>query len=159
VNASRLHQQELYRDCAQITARLCIGSDPAPDNTFAISLPIPDGEGVVAAHPDLVVSLIHTGAAVETPGQMLLVWPIKDGPIPDVGKARSIARLIAEHLRHEPHGEDGERPLVYVHCSAGVNRSALMACLVLLEQGTTPESAISRVREPRQGALSDEYAD
>ena len=40
-----------------------------------------------------------------------------------------------------------------------MNRSALIACLVLLEQGMNPEQAICRVRERREGSLSDEYAD
>ena len=105
-----LQLHELYRDCAQIAARLIIGSDPCPENSSEIYLPVPHGERVLAAHPDLVVSLIYTGAHAEYPGQMLVVWPIKDGPVPDVPKARRIARLIAEHLRQEPHGENGQHP-------------------------------------------------
>ncbi len=48
--------------------------------------------------------------------------------------------------------------VVYVHCQAGVNRSALVGARVLMEQGMSAEEAIGAVRDKRQGALSDGYA-
>jgi hypothetical protein len=40
-----------------------------------------------------------------------------------------------------------------------MNRSVLVAGLVLMHQGMTAEGAIERVRDRRQGSLSDRYAD
>jgi hypothetical protein len=40
-----------------------------------------------------------------------------------------------------------------------MNRSVLVAGLVLIHQGMSAEDAIDRVRERQQGSLSDEYAD
>jgi hypothetical protein len=133
---------DVWTDCAEITDRLFIGSDPAPQEPFGLLF---DGR-----RADVVVSLIHTGARAVERGRQLIVWPIKDGPIPDPVAAQSLARLVASHLANGS--------VVYIHCSAGYNRAALMAGLVLIEQGLSPKEAVATVRQRRQGSLSDEYA-
>jgi len=132
----------VWTDCVEITDRLFIGSDPAPQEPFGLLF---DGR-----RADVVVSLIHTGARAVERGRQLIVWPIKDGPIPDPVAAHSLARLVASHLANGS--------VVYIHCSAGYNRAALMAGLVLIERGMPPKEAVATVRQRRQGSLSDEYA-
>lgn len=47
---------------------------------------------------------------------------------------------------------------VLVRCRHGLNRSALVACLVLVEQGAlAPPDAIAQVRRVRPGALNNPY--
>ena len=82
---------------------------------------------------------------------VLVHWPIEDGPAPDPETLRGVASLIASWLR--------SGAVVYVHCQAGMNRSALVTARVLMEQGLTAEEAIQAVRDRRRGSLSDEYAD
>jgi protein-tyrosine phosphatase len=82
---------------------------------------------------------------------LFIHWPIKDGPVPDQETLRGVADLIVRCL--------GSGASVYLHCQAGMNRSVLVAALVLMHQGMTAEDAIERVRERRHGSLSDEYAD
>jgi protein-tyrosine phosphatase len=52
---------------------------------------------------------------------VLLHWPIKDGPVPDVETLRGVARLITATLR--------AGATVYVPCQAGMNRSALVVAV------------------------------
>ena len=88
----------------------------------------------------------------EVPRNGLLIhWPIKDGPVPDQETLKAVAELIVRCL--------GSGASVYLHCQAGMNRSVLVAALVMMRQGMTAEGAIERVRERRHGSLSDEYAD
>jgi protein-tyrosine phosphatase len=82
---------------------------------------------------------------------MLVHWPIKDGPVPEVDELRGLARLIAGCLTGGA--------VVYVHCQAGMNRSALVVARALMQRGMTAREAIDRVRERRKGSLSDEYAE
>ncbi len=81
---------------------------------------------------------------------VLVHWPIKDGPVPEPETLRGVASLVAGCLRGGA--------IVYVHCQAGLNRSALVAGRILMEQGMSAERAIETVRERRRGSLSDEYA-
>jgi protein-tyrosine phosphatase len=145
-------EEELFRGSAEIGPGLHVSSDPAPENAFEVRLPA-NVEGLrnVGVRPDVVVSFIPTSSHVLNRDQMLIVWPIKDGPVPVPQVACSLAALVASQLRA------GHR--VLLHCSAGMNRSVLIAALVLMEQGMTADQAIARVRERRSGSLSDEYAD
>ncbi len=98
----------------------------------------------------------YEGSSTRPPGTgyrggLLVHWPIKDGPVPRAEVLRSLARVIRTCLH--------EGGIVYVHCQAGMNRSALVAARVLMAQGMTAEEAILRIRERRRGSLSDEYED
>ena len=46
---------------------------------------------------------------------------------------------------------------VYVHCQAGMNRSALVVARILMVRGMNAREAIDLVRERRRGSLGDEY--
>jgi protein-tyrosine phosphatase len=100
-----------------------------------------------------VVVCLASGTSVEAvpQGSMLVHWPIQDGPVPEAEMLNGLARLIAGCLTWGA--------VVYVHCQAGMNRSALVVARVLMEQGMTAREAIDRVRERRKGSLSDEYAE
>lgn len=127
-----------FNDYVEVEAGLFLGSHPEPEDAFDLGA-------------DVVVCLAagSSSRAVEQDG-LLVHWPIKDGPVPHPETLRALARLVATCLDN--------RQVVYLHCMAGMNRSALVACRVLMELGMTPDDAIRRVRERRHGALSDEYA-
>ncbi len=118
---------------------LFVGSHPEPEDPFELGA-------------DVVVCLASGTSVGSVPRNSVLVhWPIKDGPVPRAEVLRSLARLIRTCL--------DEGAVVYVHCQAGMNRSALVVARVLMAQGKTAEEAIERIRERRKGSLSDEYAD
>jgi hypothetical protein len=127
-----------FTDYAEVTDGLFIGSHPEPEDPFELG-----------AH---VVVCLASGTSVDmVPTNGVLVhWPIKDGPVPDEQTLDGIAALIAATLR--------AGATVYVHCQAGMNRSALVVARVLMEQGRSAQEAIALVREKRKGSLSDEYA-
>jgi dual specificity protein phosphatase-like protein len=128
-----------YSDFARISDGLFVGSHP---------------EGKIDPFDlgaDVVVTLTGEPSTSGVPrGKLLIHWPIKDGPIPRLSVLRPLARLIASCI------EDGAS--VFVHCAAGMNRSCLVAGLVLIEQGMSGSDAVERVRDRRKGSLSDEYA-
>ena len=112
----------------------------------------PEGEDPFALGPTVVVCLStrpsSDGAAL---GRMYIHWPIKDGPVPEIAALDGLAAVLAGWL--------SVGVGVFIHCDAGMNRSALVAARVLIEQGMAPDDAIALVRERRPGALSDGYAD
>lgn len=81
----------------------------------------------------------------------MIHWPIKDGPIPPPEILDSLASFVDTTLR--------VGAAVYVHCQAGMNRSALVVARVLMARGMSARDAIDLVRERRKGSLSDEYAE
>jgi len=74
--------------------------------------------------------------------------PIHDGDLPNLDRLHAVAELGARLVRQ------GHR--VLSHCGMGLNRSALVAGLVLMAQGMTGQQAIDRLRERRPGALFNE---
>jgi len=135
------HQYEgsSFSDFAEVAPGLFIGAHPEPEDPFDMGA--------------TVVVCLASGTSVRSvPRDGVLVhWPIKDGPVPEPETLRGIASLVAVCLR--------SGAVVYIHCQAGVNRSALVAARILMEQGMTAEQAIETVREQRRGSVSDEYAD
>jgi hypothetical protein len=83
---------------------------------------------------------------------MLVHWPIKDGPVPEVEKLRGLARLIAGCLTGGA--------VVHVHCQAGMNRYALVVARNLdgarHDRSRGPSTPCPRTSE---GSLSDEYGE
>lgn len=78
--------------------------------------------------------------------QFLYVYlPIHDGDLPNLDRLHAVGRLAAECVRK------GDRLLS--HCGLGLNRSALVAGLVLMHHGMTGPEAVARLRERRPGAL------
>ena len=65
--------------------------------------------------------------------------------LPTLRRLHAIARLGAELV------QGGER--VLVHCQMGLNRSALVAGLILVHTGMAGDAAVARLQERRPGAL------
>lgn len=128
-----------FSDFAEVAPGLFVGAHPEPEDPFDLGA--------------TVVVCLASGTSVRSvpPDGVLVHWPIEDGPVPDSETLRGIASLIAACLR--------SGAVVYVHCQAGMNRSALATARILMEQGMTAEEAIATVRERRRGSLSEAYAD
>jgi protein-tyrosine phosphatase len=91
----------------------------------------------IPAHPDRVI---------------YVYFPFADEDVPTLHKLHAVARLGAELVRNH------ER--VLVHCQMGLNRSALVAGLVLVHNGMTGGDAVARLQERRPGALYNQaFAD
>jgi len=83
------------------------------------------------------------------PNHILYIYfPICDDDLPDLAKLNAVARLGAQLV------QDGHR--VLAHCGLGLNRSALMAGLILNQLGMKGSDAVSLLRERRPGALYNE---
>jgi protein-tyrosine phosphatase len=83
------------------------------------------------------------------PNHMLYIYfPIFDEGLPDLNKLHAVARLGARLVTN------GER--VLAHCGMGLNRSALVAGLVLTYLGMKGEDAVALLRQKRPGALYNE---
>ena len=74
--------------------------------------------------------------------------PIHDGGLPNLDRLHAVAQLGARLVA------SGHR--VLSHCGMGLNRSALVAGLILMHGGMTGASAVERLRARRQGALFNE---
>jgi protein-tyrosine phosphatase len=80
------------------------------------------------------------------PNHMLYIYfPIYDDGLPDLGKLNAVADLGARLLAA------GEK--VLAHCGMGLNRSALVAGLILIRTGMSGKNAVSLLRAKRSGAL------
>jgi hypothetical protein len=127
-----------FSDFAEVVPGLYIGSHPEPEDPFDLGA-------------TLVVSLTTGTSARSVPRNGVLIhWPIKDGPIPPTEILDALVSFIDASMN--------ANAVVYVHCQAGMNRSALVVARVLMERGLSAEEAIALVRERRKGSLSDEYA-
>jgi hypothetical protein len=127
-----------FSDYAEVVERLYLGSDPSPEDVFE--------RGAT-----MVVSLIPDVSSRSVPRSGILIhWPIKDGPVPPPEILDGVASLIEICRR--------SGSVVYVHCAAGMNRSALVVARVLMKQGMSAQDAIDLVRQRRVGSLGDEYA-
>jgi protein-tyrosine phosphatase len=86
------------------------------------------------------------------PNHMLYVYfPVYDDGLPDLNKLHALARLGADLVA------SGEK--VLAHCGMGLNRSALVAGLVLTYGGMKGADAVALLRERRPGALfNDNFA-
>lgn len=126
-----------YTDFVQIAPGLFLGSHPEEEDAFVHG-------------PSTVICLSQRASAVHPPpGTLFVHWYIKDGPVPDQDFLSPIVDLINARLR-----SDGS---VFVHCDAGMNRSALVVAAALIRNGMLPADAIETVRSKRPGALSDDY--
>lgn len=86
------------------------------------------------------------------PNHILYIYfPIYDDDLPDLAKLNAVAKLGAQLI------QDGHR--VLAHCGLGLNRSALMAGLILNHLGMKGSDAVSLLRARRPGALyNDNFA-
>jgi protein-tyrosine phosphatase len=124
-------------------------------NRLFLSSAIDDWKAIadhgITAIIDLEGELDHGISTV--PNHMLYVYfPIYDEALPDLNKLHAVAgfgaRLVAQ----------GDK--VLVHCGMGLNRSALIAGLILTYQGMKGMDAVELLRRKRPGALFNEnFAD
>lgn len=119
-----------------------------------ISPAITDWTPINAAGIQTVIDLegdVDHGVSTR-PGHMLYIYhPIFDEHLPDLPPFHAVARMAADLVR--------QRRKVLSHCGLGLNRSALMAGLILTELGMPGRAAVERLRERRPGALfNDNFA-
>jgi Dual specificity phosphatase, catalytic domain len=127
-----------YSDFVEVIPGLYIGSHPEPEDPFDFGA-------------DVVVTLATDTSARATPPHGLLIhWSIKDGPIPPPEELDALVTIVHARLL--------TGAAVFVHCQAGMNRSALFVARVLMAHGMTAREAIDKVRERRHGSLGEEYA-
>jgi hypothetical protein len=84
-----------------------------------------------------------------TPGRILYVYcPIYDEALPDLERVHGVARLGASMV--------GAGRKVLSHCEMGLNRSALMAGLILVHRGMSGAEAIELIKNRRPGAFNND---
>lgn len=80
------------------------------------------------------------------PDKLLYIYyPIHDGKIPEKKKLHALGKFGANLV--------GEGHRVLSHCGLGLNRSALVAGLILVEMGMKGKDAVELIRSKRPGAL------
>jgi protein-tyrosine phosphatase len=119
-----------------------------------ISPVISDWEAVTSRGIDTVIDLeggLDIGVPT-VPNQHLYVYfPIYDEELPNLNKLHGIASLCAALVTGEHR--------VLSHCGMGLNRSALVAGLILHKLGMPGPDVVSRLRARRPGALfNDRFA-
>ena len=118
-------------------------------------IPIEDWRPVHERRIDVVIDLegdVDHGIPTVADQLLYVYLPIHDGNLPDLDRLHAVARLGAELV------QKGHR--VLSHCGMGLNRSALIAGLVLMKNGMSGRAAVERLRERRPGALFNEvFAD
>ena len=94
---------------------------------------------------DQVVSLFTLGAYALGPRTKRAVVPLRDIPeSPDADVMAEVVNVAAEAVEHGK---------TLVHCQAGLNRSGLVAALVLMRQGRTARAAIDLLRGRRSSEV------
>jgi protein-tyrosine phosphatase len=127
------------------------------DGRLFMSADIDDWASVAPHDIDVVIDLeggLDQCIPTETNNCLYVYFPFKDDDeaLPSLAKLRAIAALGATLVR------EGHR--VLTHCGMGLNRSGLMAGLILTTLGMPGPEAIGRIRERRPGALyNDRFAE
>ena len=81
-------------------------------------------------------------------GCLYVYFPIYDQDLPTLTRLEAVANLGAQLIR------DGHR--VLSHCGMGLNRSALVAGVILNKLGVPGRDIVTRIRERRPSALFTE---
>src|SRR6476661_2094075 len=118
------------------------------DGKLFLSAAIEDWQPILDRGIDTVIDLeggIDHGVPTEANKFLYIYLPIHDGEMPDMDRLHAVAKLGAELVKR------GDR--VLTHCGLGLNRSALMAALILMYLGMDGPAAVERCRERRPGAL------
>ena len=136
----------------ELLRELGIDSDPVQIDDEGLLWLAPacgDWGPIVRQHDFSVVIDLEEGLDAGIPASpdrvIYIYFPFADEAMPTLHKLHAIARLGAALMAH------GER--VLVHCAMGLNRSALLAGLVLVHNGATGEAAVARLQQRRPGAL------
>src|SRR3954469_22693537 len=118
------------------------------DGKLFLSAAIEDWQPILDRGIDTVIDLeggIDHGVPTEANKFLYIYLPIHDGEMPDMDRLHAVAKLGAELVKR------GDR--VLAHCGMGLNRSALMAALILMYLGMDGAAAVDRCRDRRPGAL------
>lgn len=121
------------------------------DARLFISPVIRDWKVLTRKGIDTVIDLegdLDEGVPTKPDDCLYIYFPIYDEDLPSLPKLHGVARLGASLVR------EGHR--VLSHCGMGLNRSALVAGLILTELGMPGPDAVARLRERRPGALFNE---
>lgn len=125
------------------------------DGKLFLSGAIDDWKPVLDHGIDTVIDLdggIDHGVPTDANRFLYIYFPIQDAEMPDLDRLHAVAKLAAELTQR------GDR--VLSHCGLGLNRSALMAALILMYGGMSNQSAVERIRQRRPGALYNQvFAD
>ena len=120
-----------------------------------VSEAIDDWDRLLEMAISVVVDLegtVDAGIPSRPGGILYLYFPFQDDALPDADVLAASAEYVSQLVRA------GRR--VLVHCGLGLNRSPLLAGLVLHQLGWSGEDAVARLRERRPGALYNElYCD
>lgn len=94
-------------------------------------------------HFDFVVSLAHPEDENGTADTHLILHAMADGPFKgdNVNDVEAASEMVVSRLVM------GQK--VLVRCMAGINRSSLVAALVMIKQGLTADEAINKIRSER----------
>ena len=76
---------------------------------------------------------------------LYIYYPINDGRLPDKKKLNALGKFGSSLI------EGGHK--VLAHCGLGLNRSALVAGIILVTMGMKGKQAVALIREKRPGAL------
>lgn len=93
------------------------------------------------------LSLANEGEVCERNGLSFTNVPVVDRDIPEIAAAKELALSIATDLH--------AGLSVVVHCRAGIGRSGLVACCVLIGLGTLAENALAKVSAARGVLVPD----
>jgi len=121
------------------------------DGRLFLSGSIEDWQPVHAQGITVVIDLegdVDHGVPTAADGFLYIYLPIHDRDLPNLERLHAVAQLGAQLVAK------GHR--VLSHCGMGLNRSALVAGLILMRQGMTGAQAVARLRQRRQGALFNE---
>jgi protein-tyrosine phosphatase len=81
------------------------------------------------------------------------VFPDLDGPLASSNRVAEVVQLTLDTIASG--GDAPER--VYVMCQHGMNRSGLVAGLLLRGLGVEPRETVERIRRARPGALANDH--
>ena len=114
----------------------------------------PDFEEIIKNNIKLVIYLgkttINLPDSIEPEEDFSYIWwPFTDGPMPDTRILKGLADIAVGFLKK------GEK--VLISCAAGVNRSSLLASLIMMKfLKIDANEAISKIREKNPFALFNE---
>ena len=117
-----------------------------------VSAMIDDWTGIDEHAISVVVDLegaLDSGIPTGDGTRMYLDYPFADDSVPDPSMVGPRSAILATLYR------GGHR--VLVHCRMGLNRSPLVAGVVLHHLGWSGRDAVERLRERRPGALFNEH--
>ncbi len=118
------------------------------DGKLYLSAAITDWTPILDRGIDTVIDLegeVDHGVPTEANKFLYVYLPIHDGEMPDLDRLHAVAKMASVLIKR------GDR--VLSHCGLGLNRSALMAGLILMYLGMDAKAAVERLQSRRPGAL------